>query len=234
MLKAGYRMIETTGERRTPSAAASLAVLASDSGPREAALAFTEGVRGGWIASDLLVWIDQHLLASAWLALQDPAVVRLRELGLTPVTLPRGDRLADIARRRTAPPIAPLLISARERILVTLRGTINTGQSSFLNAALYAGRVSRARGADGRSTWCAFLTEDMALSDQVLALFAVDALENPADYEYSLSVCGACGAIAFGTENGSRSGCPAHPHGGRESGGLPSMASGTRPILTHS
>ena len=105
------------------------------------------------------------------------------------------------------------MATARDRIVDALRLTVRSGETAFVNAALYAGRVSRERGADGRSYWFVYLSEDDALSDQVLALFAADALTYPADYEHEIAVCDACGAISFGEASASRRGCAAHPYG---------------------
>ena len=54
------------------------------------------------------------------------------------------------------------------------------------------------------------LTEGTSVSQWVLALFAVDALTNPDDYEHKLSVCETCGVVGFDGEHRGRRGCPAH------------------------
>jgi len=43
-----------------------------------------------------------------------------------------------------------------------------------------------------------FVEESDALGDQVLALFAADALMFPTDYECGVDVCPTCGSLSFG------------------------------------
>lgn len=181
--------------------------------PRASALAFTEGTRTGWIGSDLCSWMEEHLVGPRRIDVQDGLVRVVREYGIGPVSLTSTAQQARKERVRTASQIPLLIAAARDRIVEALRVTVRSGETAFVNAALYAGRVSRERGADGRSHWFVYLSEDDALSDQVLALFAADALTSPADYEHDISVCDACGAISFNAGTASRRGCPAHPYG---------------------
>lgn len=187
---------------------------AAEPSPRESALAFTEGVRCGWLASDLIVWVEEHLVAARRIGL--PAGVPLkgvREAGAGVVTLagPFSHRSGE--RVRTASHVPQLLASARDRVLDALRTTVASGETRFVNAALYAGRVSRERDASGTSRWVVWLSPDDNVSDHVLALFAADALTFPRDYEHDLCVCEACGAVSFGSNGTSRRGCLTHPYG---------------------
>ena len=91
-------------------------------------------------------------------------------------------------------------------------GGLLLGRGAFVNAAIYAGRVARLRPQnESRAAWVVQLTEDVALSDQVLSLFAADALEHPSDYEMELSVCDVCGAVSLSASSAgvaSRRGLP--------------------------
>ena len=198
--------------------------------PRDSALAFTEGVRGGWIASDLQAWITDHLLETKRLVPRPGQALRVFEPGVGSMTL--GDPAGGSTRRsvHAGAPVTALLTAVRERVLKTLSASVESGQTSYVHAALYTGRVSRERGANGRSSWYVFLADDMPLSDQVLALFAADALMNPAEYETDLCVCDVCGAVSFQAHSGSRRGCAIHPFGSVEGGKPPSSRSGARCI----
>lgn len=180
---------------------------------RASALAFTEGTRTGWIGSDLISWMEEHLVAPRRMVVQGGRISVIREHGIGPVSLAAKAQQARRERVRTASQIPLLIAAARDRIVEALRVTVRSGETTFVNAALYAGRVSRERGPDGVSHWFVYLSEDDALSDQVLALFAADALTFPADYEHEISVCDACGAISFNSGTASRRGCAAHPYG---------------------
>lgn len=202
--------------------------------PRDSALAFTEGVRGGWIASDLRAWINDHLIVPGRLALRRSHSLRVLEPGVGVVTLDAGRLPPSATPTELAILTVALVTAARERVIKALRASVESGQSSYINAALYTGRVSRERGADGRSSWYVFVTDDIALSDQVLALFAADALTNPAQYESELCVCDECGSVSFVPASGSRRGCPIHPFGSYEAGRPPSSQSGARRITERS
>lgn len=179
---------------------------------RDSALAFTEGARTGWIGSDLRAWIQEHLVSPQRIAVQGDQVHIVREPGIGAVSL-TGYVPGRRERVRTASQIPALIAITRHRVVEALRVTVRSGETSFVNAALYAGRVSRERGAGGRSQWFVYVSEQDALSDQVLALFAVDALTFPADYEQDIAVCETCGAVSFHAEGVSRRGCPSHPYG---------------------
>ncbi len=198
--------------------------------PRDSALAFTEGVRSGWIASDLQAWVADHLVETRRLALDPGQPLRVFEPGAGSVTLGEPASSSTRGSVRAGAPVTALLTAARERVLKTLSASVDSGQTSYIHAALYTGRVSRERGANGRSSWYVFLADDMPLSDQVLALFAADALMNPAEYETDLCVCDVCGAVSFQAHSGSRRGCAIHPFGSVEGGKPPSSRSGARLI----
>ena len=181
--------------------------------PRASALAFTEGARTGWIASDLAAWVDEHLVATRRIDVQHGRVQTVCERGIGVVGLSSVPQQVRKERVRTASQVPLLIAAARDRVINDLRVTVRSGETGFVNAALYAGRVSRERGADGQSHWFVYLSEDDALSDQVLALFAADALTCPAAYEHDIVVCEARGAVSFNPSPPSRRGCEAHPYG---------------------
>lgn len=197
---------------------------------RESALAFTEGVRVGWISSDLRRWIDDHLVVPGRLALRKPNVIRVTEPGAGAVVLEHAGHSAR-TRTETGIQTVALLAAARERVVQTLRSSLESGEARYVNAALYSGRVSRERGADGRSSWYVFLSDDVPLSDQVLAMFAADALTHPDQYQGDLCVCDECGAVSFIRATESHRGCAIHPFGSLEASKPPSSASGARRIL---
>ncbi len=197
---------------------------------RQSALAFTEGVRGGWLASDLAVWIEDHLLQPNRLVLRKPGTVQVVEPRVGTVVLGRERPTSSAARAQSAVQVVSLLVAARDRIVRTLKASVDSDDARYIHAALYAGRVSRERGPDGRAEWCVYLTEDVPLSDQVLALFAADALTNPTDHTNELSVCEVCGAIEFSAAGGARRGCAIHPYGSYEAGPPPSSRSGARRV----
>jgi hypothetical protein len=180
-------------------------------------------VRAGWLASDVAAWAQHHLVEPRRLCLLHGFEVQtVRENGFGLVSLIGSSESVGRPRVRTARFIPQLLAASRERVLQALRATVASGSTAFVNAALYAGRVSRERGSDQRPVWTVWLSEDDALSDQVLALFAADALAHPLDYDSLLAVCDNCGAVSF-SGTSSRSGCGAHPFGsvdGNRSGEL--------------
>jgi hypothetical protein len=193
---------------------------------RESALGFTEGVRSGWLTSDLIAWSEEHLVQPERLVLAQPGPlqrVREHDLGIVPLqsTSPQG--VAKV-RSSTNSAVPQFLEVSRQHVLLALRASIETGQLAFANAAVFSSRVLRQRGVDGRTNWCVRLTDDVPLSDQVLALFAADALEHPSDYESDLSVCDACGAVSLNpARSGSRRGCSTHPFGRCDSQRLRSL-----------
>jgi hypothetical protein len=183
---------------------------------RQSALAFTEGVRLGWLTSDLMAWADEHLLATSRLdlgRLGGLQCVREPGFGLVALQLAKSKEPRKL-RSTTASQIPQLLESARQRVLQALDAAIDRGHADFVNAALYSSHVVRAKTDDGRHVWTVRLTEDMSLSDWVLALFAADALEHPADYETDLALCDACGSVTLGLgAHIARRECPSHPFG---------------------
>jgi len=194
---------------------------------RSSAIAFTEGVRTGWIASDFMVWADINLIRPGRLAVAGSSGLRqLREhdFGTVVLQAPNPARPGR-SKSLTLSQVPHVLTLARQRVVDTLRDSVRTGQSAFVHAALYAGRVARCKGEDGRSFWRVALREDTALSDQVLALFAADALEHPTEYESELSVCDTCGAVSISSAGvSSRRACSVHPFGGRESSVRPAVS----------
>jgi hypothetical protein len=199
-------------------------------GLRASALTFTEGVGAGWLASDLAAWAREHLVRAGRLELQAGGdVLEVHEPGVGAVALAPEAVRNGARERRIATSEAPRLLSAaRSRVVASLRGVVATGDAAFVHAALYAGRVLRSTGADGRGEWRVRLAEGAALSDQVLALFAADKLTHPEDYETDLTVCDACGAVAFLPAALSRRGCVSHPYGASDAFGRASVSPPSR------
>ena len=198
--------------------------VATTPSPRESALAFTDGSKAGWITSDLVTWTKEHLIVPGRFSVRDGLGHNVFEHGVGALTVNRSLSSAVILCGRTTSQVPGLVAAARERVLKVLRDTVRTGETGFVNAALYEGRVSRERGPDGRSVWHTYVTENDALSDQVLALFAADALTFPSDYEHGIAVCDVCGVVSFLQSAVSRYGCVSHPHGsfdGKPSDGGP-------------
>jgi hypothetical protein len=181
---------------------------------RNSALAFTEGVRAGWLASDFIAWTREHLVLQGRVTPPFGSnITQVREPGFGVVLL--SDHAVIPSDAGPVLPLAELsglLSFARDRVLDQLRQAVSTCQTRFVQAAIYGERIMRTR-VDGRSQWRAQLSESTALRDQVLALFAVDALENPADYEQDLAVCDACGSVTLCQDLACARGCPAHPYG---------------------
>ncbi|MCL2822517.1 MAG: hypothetical protein FWD57_00860 [Polyangiaceae bacterium] len=181
--------------------------------PRDSALAFTEGSKSGWITSDLVAWINDHLIVPGRFHMCEGSNLRVFEHGLGELTIDKPLTGSRQIRSRTTSRVPLFVATARDRIIQVLRATARTGETGFVNAALYAGRVARERRPDGRAEWQTRVSEDDALSDQVLALFAADALTLPSDYELGITVCDVCGDVSFRSGPGARNGCVYHPYG---------------------
>ena len=181
--------------------------------PRLSALAFTDGSKAGWVSSDLANWTREHLIAPGRLHVCDVSVHKVFEHGFSNLSVQRSRSGAHALNVRTTSEVPTLVAAARDRVLQALRTTVRTGETGFVNAALYEGRVSRERGPDGKCLWRPFVSENDALSDQVLALFAADALCFPSDYERCIAVCDMCGTVSFLHNALSRHGCASHPYG---------------------
>ena len=177
---------------------------------REAAVDFVEGVRKGWQPDDFLLWCRRRLLLRGAIRLLDPVSGRIHlfETGVERVTVPTSpsERLDPMH----AAPLGRLLETARSRVVSTLGGMLGASlDDRFVSAAIYAGRVRRARGDSGETGWEPFVTEGEPVSTWVLALFAVDALSGREDYDRHLHVCEVCGSVAFGL-GGNRRRCGEH------------------------
>lgn len=169
---------------------------------RSVALGFMEGANGGWSGHDVLTFV-RTLLRAGWLHPADPlgGRVRIEEEGRGAITVATA---ADVDLR-TEGALLRLAEASRQKVVATLRALLAaTPDDRFVSAAIYAGRVTREDG-----VWRPCLREHEPLSDWVLALFAVDALEHRADYDDLLSVCDACDVVSF-HETKTRHFCAAH------------------------
>lgn len=189
--------------------------------PRESALKFTEGVRAGWLTSDLIAWADEHLIRPERLSVRGSDRLRYvaeRDFGIVAIEGAREPPAGKL-RSMTASHVPHLLDVARQHVIEALRASIELGDRPFVHAALLASRVVRMREPSGASIWRVKVGEETPLSEMVLALFAADALEHPEDYDQDLSVCEECGAVTLTPlPNGSRKGCPVHLFGGADHG----------------
>ncbi|MBI5533142.1 MAG: hypothetical protein HY898_10525 [Deltaproteobacteria bacterium] len=184
------------------------------SSPRSAALAFMRGTKAPWGTAELLEWINEHLLRPDRITLAPGSrVLEVFEpdagtLSLECNSFPPG-RVAPLPAAR------PVIALARERVLQRLRAMVEHGHMSFVHAALYQQRLVRCKSpSTGSQVWCVRFKEDTCLSDQILALFAADAMESPDDYEHRFGVCRICDEVHFqATVDVLRVGCEAHPLG---------------------
>jgi hypothetical protein len=190
--------------------------VAATSPPRIAALSFTEGVRSGWQAMELLGWCREHLLGRGFLRLRDPLSGRFTvhepdaggiELSTSLASpSPRRSDTADFARATRIVEIA------RTRTLEALNGLLAAPPDDrFLSAAIQGGRVQRVRDPGARSArWLPSLDEGTALTQIVLTLFAADALMFREEYDRALRICRTCGSVAFDGDLGGRFRCAEH------------------------
>jgi hypothetical protein len=88
--------------------------------------------------------------------------------------------------------------SARAEILAALRAPVRGRHAPFVRKSIAAGFVVACQDAAGARAW-ALTGTATRLADRVLALFAIDALLRPLDYEANLRICASCDAISFST-----------------------------------
>lgn len=161
------------------------------------AIAFLEGAHLGWGARQLREWFRDYPVRLA--AMTTPASITEPQAGQVSIAMASGGE-QELQR---------LLAVARDRVVATLRGFIAlTEDDRFLQAAIFAERVKRAR-REGAATWTAQLKATDALSDIVLALFAIDILMFRDSYR-SLAVCEVCGRTSFARDAVGRTGCHEH------------------------
>jgi hypothetical protein len=161
---------------------------------REAGVEFVEGVRKGWQGDDFLLWCRRRLFLRGAVRLLVPASGRIHlfEPGADRVGVPvsPSERI-DPAH---AIPLGRLLEASRARVVSTLAGMLGSPlDDRFVSAAIYAGRVRRARGDSGETGWEPSLTEGEPLST----------------WDRHLHVCEVCGSVAFGL-GGNRRRCGEH------------------------
>lgn len=171
---------------------------------RELALAFVSGVGGTWQAEDLAEWV--RALVQAGFISDKGGVVGVCEEGGGRINVPiTHEQPVDELHRVFSLKLAKL---ARARVVQALNEALGHDHK-FVSAALYARRVARQRLGD-TLTWRPALSEGESVSHWVLALFAVDALTNPDDYQHMLTVCDQCGDAGFDAERVGRRRCATH------------------------
>jgi len=182
---------------------------------RTSALSFLDGGLEGWGVHQLVTWTDQCLIRPGRLMTQSPFPrLTIREPGVGELSYGKPDTHADPARFLPQARCSELIRVARAKVLGVVAGLIrNPPDDRFVQGALYDGRVARVRGPDGNRGWDVMLTEQHALSDQVLALLAADLLCHRSEYEQDLVLCSTCEKVDFWPERLSRRGCPDHPEG---------------------
>jgi hypothetical protein len=209
---------ERSAQRRTVAArtkqpSGESHVSGRDPSSRQSAIAFLEGTRQGWDLHDIVTWSDLHLVRPGRLLTHHvfPRIlIREHGLGVLSYGAPsRGEAPAGFLAHSNA---GRLVAQARSTVMSKLEGLLRAiPDDSFVQAAIYDGRVSRGVLRDGSRGWQVLVTERHALSDQVLALIAADLLDHRHEYEHDLVVCDACATVAFWPERMSRRGCPDHP-----------------------
>ena len=175
---------------------------------RDAALAFVEGTRGAWRASDLVAWCRTHLLEPGYLTLWNAGSGRLLITeGAARLEVPIEAGGSELSL--DVPSTKWMLATARDRVIAGLGQLLTIpADDRFVRAAVYTGRVRRV--SDGRaSSWRPVLGEGELLSYWVLALFAADALAHREVYDELLGICEVCGAVSLRVSSQRRR-CPQH------------------------
>jgi hypothetical protein len=147
---------------------------------REAALAFMEGVRGGWDKVDVALWLT------------GPYARATRHV-------PRGERavLAAAADEVAPAAIEELLVRTRVELLAALENAaLSRGVHEFAEETIARGHVRRAVDADGHDAWVPADAARLRLRDRLRALFAADYLTAPGGY-LELVVCHYCESVVF-------------------------------------
>jgi hypothetical protein len=167
---------------------------------RCAVLAFLAGA-SDWGKRDLAEWLHVRYRAlTSHAANQGIVTTPDQESG----TFSRRPRIADTAK------VTDVVHAAKEDLLATLLGLALESDERFARHAITAGHVVRTRDRAGRGGWAPVDAPGMRFTDRLLSLLAVDYWMRPADYMALLSVCGACGAVAFDAQARVRGECLAH------------------------
>ena len=182
---------------------------------RTSALSFLDGGLEGWGIHQLVTWTDQCLIRPGRLITLSPFPrLTVRESGVGELSYGNPDAHADPAKYLSHARCSELIRAARAKVIGVVAGLIRPiPDDRFVQGALYDGRVTRVRGPDGHRGWDVMLTEQHALSDQVIALLAADLLCHRSEYEQDLILCSTCEKVDFWPERLSRRGCPDHPEG---------------------
>ncbi|WP_436607382.1 hypothetical protein [Sorangium sp. So ce1036] len=161
------------------------------------ALQFMQVTTRPWEPHELTAWLHEHIVAPGWM--KAPRAVR--EPGADVVAL------CGIEDRRHE--VAALAERARRRVALALLDFVAPNpEGGFLRAALYSARVRWSAAVD-RAGWLPAPRESDFLSDIVLSLFAAEILSGAELYRSHMTVCAACGRVAFAQEARPRgAGCP--------------------------
>jgi len=150
---------------------------------RQAGLAFTEGVSAGWGKRDLAGW-----LLGPYAAAVRHAAAPFR---------PRFAGPRDLREER----LSLVMEAARFRTLAMLEAlALPSAQSPFIDEAVARGLITPAEDELGTSVWVPVDVAGLRLHDRVRALFAVDYLLSPGDYQESFFVCHRCERVLFDAE----------------------------------
>lgn len=147
---------------------------------RAAALAFMNGVTGGWDKLDLVLWLTgAYAHATRHVA--------------------RGERVAGMTDESDIDPeiVDALVTRVRAQLIAALeRAALAEGALDFAVEAMDRGLVRRSVDVDGEVVWVPADTARMRLRDRVRSLFAADYLNDPGAYA-SLYVCHRCESVVF-------------------------------------
>ena len=159
---------------------------------REAAVAFVNGVGGGWDKVDLVLWLTGPYARAT-------------------SHVPRGERVAGLSEDAgiDQATIEELVTRARAQLVASLEtAALNEGTLDFAVEAMDRGWVRRATDLEGEVVWVPVDTTRMRLRDRVRSLFAADYLNDPVAYQ-ELYVCHRCELVVF-DENAKRLGACAN------------------------
>ncbi len=163
---------------------------------RSVALAFLNGVAGGWGKAELAAWLSGPYA------------------GVTRFAAGPTHGQSDPPAGQSAPPlgaddIATVLRDARWRALAALEAASGTG-ANYATTARARGLVVPCLDDGGHHGFAAASATNARLHDRVLALFAVDRLVNPTLHRDALYVCSRCERVVVDAATKERGVCTAH------------------------
>ncbi len=195
-----------------------------DTSHRASAMAFTQGALLGWSRRELAAWIHIHLIRTGRLVARaqlSTLHVHQFPIGVMQLDNLRPPHFSMFGDDTGDDKVGSFVNAARSEVFTSLARFVERHDDSFVQAAIYAGRLTRCSLETNHRAWRVFIHESTNLSDQVLALFAADMLENRADYDDALVVCRHCSKIIFWSDRITPTVCQCH-----------ARPSGVRPVVT--